>query len=52
MEEIKQILKKLRIENQRAILERVKYNAYNNEASNYSARKLNLYNVRVKEAVL
>jgi len=51
MKKIEQIVKELRQENMSKILERVKYNAYADDCSSYSARKLNLYNIRVKEGV-
>ena len=47
--EVERIIKDMRLEKLNQSVERVKYNAYSNEASAYSARKLGLYNTIVKE---
>lgn len=49
--EVEQIIKRLRMEKINQSIERVKFNAFSDDASIYSARKLNLFNVRVKEMV-
>ena len=49
--EVKRIVKELRMEKLHQAVERVKYNAFADDGSSYSARKLNLYNIRVKEMV-
>lgn len=48
--EVNRIIKELRMEKLNQSIQRVKYNAYRDQASNYAAKKLGLYNITVKEA--
>jgi len=49
--EVNRIVKELRMDKLNQSIQRVKYNAYSNQASNYSATKLGLYNLKVKDMV-
>jgi hypothetical protein len=51
MNEIRKIVNGIRMDHYKSILQRVKFNAYADRCSSYSAKKLNLYNIRVKEMV-
>lgn len=47
----RQIVSNIRTDFYKRINQRIKYNAYADQASVYSATKNNLYNIQVKEAV-
>ncbi len=49
--EVNRIVRELRMEKLNQSIQRVKYNAFSDKASNYSAKKLGLYNITVREMV-
>jgi hypothetical protein len=49
--EVNRIVKELRMEKLNQSVQRVKYNAFSDKASVYSAKKLGLYNITVREMV-